>query len=270
MTNPFTLPTYRPQSAIESQPYGAGEIRWYAANPRIHHRVITLPPGEMLRDTAQLRRVFPGDTMIHVMSATRMLITNPITGETHVISDGESALIPANTPYHVKNHGENTLIFLEVVGLAETPPVLPPILEHPKYGQDEWFGRYPLERAAMQPTIHTIRHDEALWRVEGEAQQILAGVKVATPLLTAGIGSLLANTTHQTASIHAGDECLYALEGTLTVNLPQHAAEYSLKPGDAFVIPAGTPHRYVNATDHPVRWIFAIAPGVYSTVSSHP
>jgi uncharacterized RmlC-like cupin family protein len=63
--------------------------------------------------------------------------------------------------------------------------------------------------------------------------------------------------------VHAGDEGLYLLEGTLHIRLPENQGPhwFELKPGDGFYIPEGAPHPYYNVSDKPVSRIFGVAPG---------
>lgn len=179
-----------------------------------------------------------------------------------------------DTWHHGFNHSQEAL---RVVELLAPPPstgscgqyaLTQEDLSERLYGQDEWLGRWPMEResAGSTRTMHTIRPGEVLWRLEGEEQQMLVGLLASTEHLTAGRVELLPGRESGRRS-HDGDMSLYVLEGTLNVRLPDHDGEkwHELAPRDGFYVPEGVPYHFYNVTDRPARFLFAVAPKYLST-----
>ncbi|NKC31288.1 cupin domain-containing protein [Falsiroseomonas selenitidurans] len=59
--------------------------------------------------------------------------------------------------------------------------------------------------------------------------------------------------------LHAEEETFYVIEGTPTFRLGDKV--FTTAPGDLVLIPAGTPHAWINAGEVPSRMIATFAPG---------
>jgi quercetin dioxygenase-like cupin family protein len=268
----FAEPAAIPYAAVTRHLWGdagSGEVAdWiYVSSDHIHQLVFALPPGGAFRHSHEYRTIFAADLVYTVLSGV-MVICNPETGEAHPVNPGESAFFRRDTWHHVVNHSIEPLRVLEYFapppsqGTSGSYARQRPYLETPKYGRDDWLGRFPMERATLQNQITVLRDADCLWRLEGDQQQMLVGLVAATEHLMVGKASLIpGKPTH--AETHAGDESLYVTEGTLNIHLPEFDGQrwHELNPGDGFYLPAGTPHRYFNMTDKPARWMFGIAPG---------
>ena len=70
--------------------------------------------------------------------------------------------------------------------------------------------------------------------------------------------------------IHKGDEVLFILKGTLTVQAIEDDdgdesvlhETYEINEGEQFLMPEGVKHRYLNFSNNVVEALFAIAPGL--------
>lgn len=60
---------------------------------------------------------------------------------------------------------------------------------------------------------------------------------------------------------HPSEECAVSLEGTLSVEVDGHVEQ--LAPGDSCYFNSRSPHRYLNQTGEPVRFLVAITPPSY-------
>ena len=107
--------------------------------------------------------------------------------------------------------------------------------------------------------MRVIRDTDLLWRLEGGQQLTPVALLCSTEHLTVGKMRLLPGQQSAGQS-HAGDECLYVLDGTLHVQLPESKRWFELKPGDGFYIPQGTPHQYANNEQHSTSFVFGVAP----------
>ena len=73
---------------------------------------------------------------------------------------------------------------------------------------------------------------------------------------------------HSDPETHKGDEVLFVLNGTLTIQVyDEDQSEesvlhetYKVEEGEQFLIPEGFKHRYLNFSDKVVEAIFGIAP----------
>lgn len=69
---------------------------------------------------------------------------------------------------------------------------------------------------------------------------------------------LLPGESDKTVSAHRGEEFVYVLSGTLTVQLNDNITE--LEPGDSFHIKSTIPHTWYNETDNVVKLIYVYSP----------
>lgn len=266
----FAEPTHRPYASVTRHLWGdpeAGEVAdWiYASTERIHHIVFGLAPGGWFRHSDSFRTIFAADELLYVVSG-QMILSNPQTGEVHLVATGEAAFFRRDTWHHAFNQSGE---LLKVSEFFSPPPSqgtsgkyaqTKPNLTVSRYGQDEALGRWPMERAAIQAaqTIRVLRDADLLWRREGSA---LVGLYASTEHLTAGQIRLQPGQRSD-AQVHGGDESLLLLEGTLNIHCPEKEGQqwFELTPQDGFYVPAGAPHQYYNITGQPVTAIFGVAP----------
>lgn len=266
----FSEPTHRPYASVTRHLWGdpeAGEVAdWiYVSSERIHHIVFGLAPGGWFRHSDSFRTIFAADELLYVVSG-EMILSNPQTGEVHLVRTGEAAFFRRDTWHHAFNQSGELLKVAEFFapppsqGTSGAYAQTKPNLTVSRYGQDEALGRWPMEEAAIRAgqTMRVLRDENLLWRREGEA---LVGLYVSTEHLTAGRIHLLPGRRSDIQS-HGGDESLLLLEGTLHIHCPEKEGQqwFELTPQDGFYIPAGAPHQYYNMTGQPVSAVFGVAP----------
>ena len=269
-------PAHIPYAAITRHLWGdsvAGEVAdWmYVSSNHIHQIMFALPPGGWFKHSEEYRTVFGADVLYYVVQG-EMLLTNPQTGEVHLVNEGEAGFFRQKTWHHAFNRGNKQLRVLELMSpppskgvtgaFARTQPYLP--LSESRYTQDEILGRWPADAAQIcaQDTIRVLRPQDARWRLEGSEKPVLVGLMCSTEHLTAAVvhaGPGEHSDIHQ----HIGEESLYVLEGTLNVRVPYNDKGpkwFELTPGDGFYLPASVPHQYYNYGHAPVRFAFGVAP----------
>lgn len=248
----------------------AGEVAdWiYVSSDRIHQLVFGLPSGRMFQHSEAHRTVFAADELYYVLSGVLIAI-NPETGEVHQAMPGEAVFFRRDTWHHAMSAGTEPLRVLEYFapppsqGTSGAYARTRAYLSSPVYAQDRWITHWPQAQAQArsEQTLRVIRDADLLWRLEGSQQLLPVALLCSTEHLTVGKMQLLPGQQSD-AQIHAGDECLYVLEGTLHVQLPtEHGKRWSeLRPGDGYYIPQHTPHQYANIDSAPASFVFGVAP----------
>jgi mannose-6-phosphate isomerase-like protein (cupin superfamily) len=274
----FPGPAPIPYASVTRHLWGdpeAGEVAdWiYVSSDKIHQLVFGLAPGAAFRHSDEFRTVFAADEIYYVLSGL-MVLVNPETGEVLRVAPGEAAFFRRDTWHHAINYSREPLRVLEYFapppsqGTSGAYARTRPNLTRWSYGRDDLLGRWPMARAeaARAATLQHVRESDLLWRVEGKQHQVLVGLLAATEHLTVGKMVLLAGGRSE-VEVHGGDECLYVLEGTLNVYLPEHAGPqwFELGPRDGFYVPAGVPHQYYAMTGAPPTFLFGVAPGYQAT-----
>jgi len=268
----FEGPTFIPEKGRALQIWGddeSGEVAdaIYVSNGKIHLMVFTMPPGGGFGHSADFRTRFDADELYHVLSG-ELVISNPETGEVHLVRPGEAAFFRRDTWHHAYTHGTEAVRVLEFIapgplsGNTQAYARTKPNLEDSKTSADEWLGRWPLasEEARRAQTMKIVGRRDILWRLEGE-ERVLVGIRVSTERLT--VGSVHLHPGQRTdVHVHGGDECVFALEGEFGVRLPEHDGQqwYELEPEDGIFIPQGTPHRYQSFSSRPATFFFVVGP----------
>lgn len=245
----------------------------YVSSDKIHQLVLGLPPGGAFRHSSDYKTVFAVDEVYYVLSGT-LVLSNPECGEVQVARPGEAIFFRRDTWHHGFNDSQDALRVLEVLapppstGSCGEYALTQPDLARRLYGQDEWLGRWPMEREAVEAdrTMHVVRPTDVLWRLEGDDQQMLVGLLASTEHLTVGKIELQPGRESGRRS-HGGDLSLYVLDGTLNVRLPENedGKWFELAPRDGFYVPEGVSYHFYNVTDKPVSFVFAVAPNYQST-----
>ena len=269
----FDGPTHIPHETVTRHLWGddeSGEVAdWiYVSSAKIHQLVFGLAPGGAFRHSDSYRTIFAADEVLYVLSGV-MVLNNPETGEVHRLQPGEAAFFRRDTWHHAFNFSTEPLRVIEFFapppsqGTSGSYAQTKPNLTAPKYSQDQWMGKWPQARveAEARNTIRVVREADMLWRLEGADQQLLVGVLAATEHLTVVKLQLLPGQCSD-SEVHAGDESLYLLEGSLNVRVPENDGPrwFELRPGDGFFVPEGTPHQYYNLSGAPSSFLCGIAP----------
>ena len=269
----FSVPTHIPFDRTIHRMWGddeSGRIPdWiYVSGQKIHQLIFKLAPGQVFRHSENYRTLFAADVVYCILSGALVLI-NPETGEAHRAEAGESMLFRRDTWHHGFNDSSQVLEVLEYLapppmqGTTSAYASARPLPEQLRYVQDEWLGKYPMQRAEVRNahTIHVLREQDTLLRVEGLTERFSVRLAVSTENLT--VGKLRLMPGHQSiVHRHGGDEGLYVHHGQVVLCLPEEDGTgwFELRPGDGFYIPRGTAHQYVNLSDDSVELIFGVAP----------
>jgi quercetin dioxygenase-like cupin family protein len=234
----------------------------YVSSELIHVIVFGLPPGEAFRHSESFRTVFAADELLHVLQGT-LVLANPETGEVVCAHPGESVFFRRDTWHHGFSYGNEPLRVLEffapppATGTSGAYARTRPYLDQSIYARDGVVGE--LAEATPGPaSMRVLRHADSVWRLD---RDVLVGLLVSTEHLTVGTVTVPAGHT-SLVERHDGEELLYATCGELRVEAG--GIEATLAPGDAFLVPSGTPHRY-GATGRVVaEAIFGVAPSFTS------
>jgi quercetin dioxygenase-like cupin family protein len=245
----------------------------YVSSDKIHQLVLGLPPGGAFRHSSDYKTVFAADEVYYVLSGT-LVLANPERGEVQVAQPGEAIFFRRDTWHHGFNDSSEALRVLEVLspppstGSCGQYALTRPDLVERLYGQDQWLGRWPMDRATVEAeqTMHVVRAADVLWRLEGDGQQMRVGLLASTEHLTVG-RVVLQPGCDSGRRIHGGDLSVYVLDGTLNVRLPENEEGrwFELGPRDGFYVPEGVPYHFYNVTDAPASFVFAVAPNYQPT-----
>lgn len=230
----------------------------YVSSELIHAIVFGLPPGGAFRHSESFRTVFAADELLHVLQGT-LVLANPETGEVVRAEPGESVFFRRDTWHHGFSYGDDPLRVLEffapppATGTSGAYAQTRPYLEESTYARGEVVGNL-VDATPEHASMRVLRRADSVWRLD---RDVLVGLLVSTEHLTVGTVTVPAGHT-SLAEAHDGEELLYVTRGELRVEADEAAA--LLSPGDAFLVPSGTPHRYA-ATDRGVaEAIFGVAP----------
>jgi quercetin dioxygenase-like cupin family protein len=269
----FNGPAAIPYATVTRHLWGDGEsgevADWiYVSSGEIHQLVFGLPPGGAFRHSDSFRTIFGADEVLYVLSGS-MVLANPETGEVQRIEAGEAAFFRRDTWHHCFSYGSQPLRVLEIFapppakGTSGAYAQTKPNLTQASYVQDQWLGQWPMQQAQARAaaTIRPVRAADILWRLEDGTPPLLTGILASTEHLTVGFLELRPGQKSHIQQ-HAGDECLYVLEGTLNVRLPESNGQtwHELAPKDGFYVPAGVGHQYYNISDEIVKLLFGVAP----------
>jgi quercetin dioxygenase-like cupin family protein len=230
----------------------------YLSSDLIHAIVFGLPPGGAFRHSKSFRTVFAADELLHVLQGT-LVLANPETGEVVRAETGESVFFRRDTWHHGFSYGDDPLRVLEFFA---PPPALGtsgayartrPYLEESVYANDGVVGNL-VDASATAGSLRVLRHTDAVWRLDCD---VLVGLLVSTEHLTVGTVTVPAGHT-SLVETHDGEELLYATRGELRVEAG--GVHATLSPGDAFIVPSGTQHRYAADDRGVSEAIFGVAP----------
>jgi quercetin dioxygenase-like cupin family protein len=226
----------------------------YVSSERLHTIVFALPVGGAFRHSESFRTVFAADELLHVLQGT-LVLANPETGEVVRAEAGESVFFRRDTWHHGFSYGDEELRVLEffapppAAGTSGAYAQTRPYLTESRYAEAGVVGNLGHERPAAR-SFTLLRPADAVWRLDSG---VLAGLLASTEHLTVGTLRLVAGQV-SAPETHAGDELLYVTRGEVRVAAGD--VEAVLGPGDAFSVPAGTPHAYAGEGEA----VFGVAP----------
>jgi quercetin dioxygenase-like cupin family protein len=230
----------------------------YVSSQLIHTIVFGLPPGGAFRHSKSFRTVFAADELLYVLQGT-LVLANPETGEVVRAETGESVFFRRDTWHHGFSYGDEPLRVLEyfapppATGTSGAYAQTRPYLEESVYAVDGVVGALADARPPAG-SFHVLRGEDSVWRLDSG---VLVGLLVSTEHLTVGTLTVPAGHSGQEES-HDGEELLYARGGELHVEAA--GVEATLRPGDAFLVPAGVTHRYAATDAGVAEAVFGGAP----------
>jgi mannose-6-phosphate isomerase-like protein (cupin superfamily) len=269
----FEGATHIPYSQVTRHLWGddtSGKVDdWiYVSSDKVHQLVFGLPPGHAFRHSDAYRTVFGADEVLYVLSGS-FICANPETGEVQRAEKGEAVFFRRDTWHHGFSVGMEPLRVLEFfapppsTGSSGAYARTRPYIQTSRYAQDQWLGKWPMERAAFQKTntMRVVRDRDLMWRLEGGNQAAIVGLYAATEHLTVGKLQLLPGQSTDTF-VHGGDKSLYLLSGCLNVLAPENAGQkwFEVHPRDGFYLPMGMPHQLHNMSSEPLELLFGVAP----------
>jgi quercetin dioxygenase-like cupin family protein len=219
-----------------------------------------MPPGGRFTHSESFRTIFAADELLYVLQGT-LVLANPATGEIVRAEPGESVFFRRDTWHHGFSYGDEPLRVLEffapppATGTSGAYAQTQPYLDVSTYADDTVPGnllRTVGERRGGSFTV--LRRADAVLQLD---LGVLVGLLVSTEHLTVGTVTVPAGHS-SVAESHDGEEILYATRGALRVEAG--GVEATLAPGDGFLTPAGTPHRYGAEGDRVAEGIFGVAP----------
>jgi len=175
---------------------------------------------------------------------------------------GESVFFRRDTWHHGFAYGDEPLRVLEffapppATGTSGAYARTRPYLEQSRYAVDGVVGA--LGDTRPEPgSLRVLRRADVVWHLD---RDVLVGLLVSTEHLTAGTLTVADGQT-SLEERHDGEELVYVTRGALRVEAG--GVEATLTPGDAFLVPAGTPHRY-TADGAAAEAVFGVAPSYAS------
>ncbi len=229
----------------------------YVSSELIHTIVFALPPGGAFRHSDSFRTVFAADELLHVLEGT-LVLANPETGDVVRAEPGESVFFRRDTWHHGFSYGDEPLRVLEffapppATGTSGAYARTRPYLDESRYAVEGVLATLGETRPGPG-TLRVLRPADAVWQLD---RDVLVGLLVSTEHLTVGTLTVAAGQT-SIEERHDGEELVFVTRGALRVEAG--GVEATLSPGDAFVVPAGTPHRYAS-DDAVAEAVFGVAP----------
>jgi len=217
---------------------------------------------------------------------------NPVIGEFMQVRKGEALLLPEGGYHKGYNFGQGIMNVLYIIApkiwLDQEPPMdfegsnmkmykgsnnanlsdYPQIPQWDIHGTTDDIGRWPVPGpdCRKKPILfYHITEEKKLINVHGTEYPMLIKFFVSNDLCHMGEFILPAGGVGCRASepdSHRGDCCLNVEEGPITVFIPDTKEAFEVQPGEAMFVPEGTIYQLINYTEHMVKAIFSIAPGL--------
>jgi quercetin dioxygenase-like cupin family protein len=272
----YSSPTHIPQDTFGLRVWGddgAGRVLdWvHVSTEKIHQLVFALPSGARFGHSHDYRTIFAADVFYYVLSGT-FVVADPETGEAHRLRPHDALLIPRDTWHHGFNCGAETVHVVECIspppkrGTTRAYSSQLNYLAKNVYAQDQWLGRWPEAQAEVRSAqkMTVVREQDTLWRLEGRDGGVLVGIITSTEHSTMAKVDVLPGRVGDVHA-HAGDEIGYVLDGRINVRCEGDGhTVLDVAKGDAFYIPEGEPHQYLNWTNEPTVFVVQVAPS-YAT-----
>jgi gentisate 1,2-dioxygenase len=232
-----------------------------------------------------------GDEVYYVLDGV-LTEHNPLLGEFSRVKKGEALLLPQGGYHKGHNFEQGIMRILYVIAPKiwedQAPPMdfsagkmkmykgkynvsMPsnkPIAQWNQHGTTDDIGRWPVPGPECRESpilFYHITEDKKLLNIHGIEYPMLIKFFVSNDLLHMGEFILPAGGTGSRASepdSHKGDCVLFVEQGPITVFLPDTLEAFDVQVAEAMLIPEGVRYQLINYTDHTVKAIFSIAPGL--------
>lgn len=249
--------------------------RVYLSSEFLHVLEFALPPGGRFGHSRYNPTIFAADELLYILEGTLML-SDPSTGETQRVRTGEAVFFQRDTWHHGRSCGDEGVRVLEffsptpVTGASSDYAKKQPYLERVETVDRRLLGSWPVEAAKIkaQNRLTPVREDDLAW---GQRDELEFGIFASTKNLTVLRCHLRAGSS-SSGEQHPGEEFVLLLAGELVIATPTASDSNCLylKPGDAAVLPPGTPHSYLSAGDSQAIWLKGVGPGWTSAADIGP
>ncbi len=217
---------------------------------------------------------------------------NPILGEFMQVKKGEALLLPWSGYHKGYNFESGIMRVLYVIAPKiwddQAPPMdfeagkmkqykgkfndrlpgNPPLPQWNMHGTTDDIGRWPVPGPDCRKSpilFYHITEDKKLMNVHGTQYPMLVKFFVSNDVLHMGEFILPAGGIGSRASepdSHKGDCALFVEWGPITVFLTDTLEAFDVQQEEVMFIPEGVRYQLINYTDHVVKAIFSIAPGL--------
>ncbi len=249
--------------------------RLYLSSEMLHVLEFALPPGGRFGHSRDNPTIFAADELLYVLDGVLML-SDPSTGETQRVRVGEAAFFRRDTWHHGRASGDHGVRVLEffsptpATGATGAYARTQPYLHETQTLDQRLLGSWPVdtERFKSERRITPVRENDLAW---GSLGEIELAFFAATEHLTVVRCHLRAGAMTDDRE-DSGETFVLLLTGTLTIFTPTgpDANCLYLEPGDAAVLPPGTPHSYLSSGDAQAVWLAGIGPGWVNAPHTQP
>ena len=232
-----------------------------------------------------------GDEVYYVLDGV-LIEHNPVLGEFIQVKKGEALLLPQGGYHKGYNFEQGIMRILYVIApkiwLDQEPPMdfagenmkmykglhnskmpnYPPIPQWGIHGTTDDIGRWPVPgpECRKKPILfYHITEEKKLLNVHGTKYPMIIKFFVSNDICHMGEFILAAGGVGSRASepdSYKGDCVLNVEIGPITVFLPDTKEAFDVQEEEAMFIPEGTTYQMINYTNHMVKAIFSIAPGL--------
>jgi len=236
--------------------------------------------------------IHPGDEAYYILNGT-VTQQNSVSGQFIQAKQGESIWMPREAWHKAYNFTDEIVRILFFIAPKPwddqiPPPDFPvgedmkmykgknndkfdnvsPLADLTRQGTTDDIGQWPIpgpEGRKPPHPFYVITEEKKLLNVHGWKNPMLIKFFVSNDILHMGEFILPTGGTGPRTSdpdSHAGDCVLFVVDGPVTVNLPDTQEIYIVEEEDAMFIPKGVRYQLINFTNHVVKAIFSIAPGL--------
>jgi mannose-6-phosphate isomerase-like protein (cupin superfamily) len=244
---------------------------FWARGEKLFPFLFALRPGEYFKHSESeidrdYRTIWNQERVCYILKGT-FTTHNPETGEVFQVEEGEGLYFGPYTWWYGYNFTESEVKVIELIYGDLSSGGLPKRKLKVKNGRYDLLNKWPNAggKTRAKDTMRTIRSTDMLHAIEGEKNPTLVSFFSGTGGLTAGTITLLPGKMKE-PEVHPGEEWLVVVNGRLNlligeIEVPRLQRKwYQLNELDAFYIPKGTKHQYINMSDKAAKFIFATAP----------